>query len=143
MMKRDIDKAGSLFDRIGEAAVPKRERGPGINLLHSISQNLYSILNIRTGSCAGSPELGIADLNDNTFALGNFREEIARGIHDCIRRYEPRISGVTVTVASPDSYKPLMLRFHILAQVSFHDARDVLEFDILLDNRQRYRVEYH
>ncbi|VEA03382.1 Uncharacterised protein [Salmonella enterica subsp. enterica serovar Sanjuan] len=36
----------------------------------------------------------------------------------------------------------LALRFHIVAQVSFHDARDVLEFDILLDNRQRYRVEY-
>ncbi|EBP4342223.1 type VI secretion system baseplate subunit TssE [Salmonella enterica] len=142
MMKRDIEKGGSLFDRIGEAATPKRARRAGVSLLHSISDSLHNILNTRSGSCAGSPELGIADLNDDALASGNFRDEIARGIHDCIRRYEPRITGVTVTATSPDSYAPLTLRFHIVAQVSFHDARDVLEFDILLDNRQRYRVEY-
>ncbi|EBU3150140.1 type VI secretion system baseplate subunit TssE [Salmonella enterica] len=142
MTKRDIEKGGSLFDRIGEAATPRFYRQPGLSLLHSISDSLHNILNTRSGSCAGSPELGIADLNDDALASGNFREEIARGIHDCIRRYEPRITGVTVTAVSPDSYAPLTLRFHIVAQVSFHDARDVLEFDILLDNRQRYRVEY-
>ncbi|EPM1686906.1 type VI secretion system baseplate subunit TssE [Citrobacter freundii] len=142
MMKRDIEKGGSLFGRIGEAATSRFYRQSGVSLLHSISENLHNILNTRSGSCAGSPELGIADLNDDALASGNFREEIAWGIHDCIRRYEPRITGVTVTAASPDNYAPLELRFHIVAQVSFHDARDVLEFDILLDNRQRYRVEY-
>ncbi|MBC6503689.1 type VI secretion system baseplate subunit TssE [Citrobacter freundii] len=141
MMKRDIEKGGSLFDRIGEAA-SGRERGSGVSLLHSISDSLHNILNTRSGSCAGSPALGITDLNDDVLASGNFREEVARGIHDSIRRDEPRITGVTVTAASPDHYAPLELRFHIVAQVSFHDARDVLEFDILLDNRQRYRVEY-
>ncbi|HFK4065089.1 TPA: type VI secretion system baseplate subunit TssE [Kluyvera ascorbata] len=142
MMKRDIEKGGSLFDRIGEAATSRFYRRPDVSLLHSISENLHNILNTRTGSCAGSPALGITDLNDDILASGNFREEIARGIHDCIRRYEPRITRVTVTAASPDDYVPLTLRFHIAGQVSFHDARDVLEFDILLDNRQRYRVEY-
>ncbi|EGT0668128.1 type VI secretion system baseplate subunit TssE [Citrobacter werkmanii] len=142
MMKRDIEKGGSLFDRIDEAAMSRGERRPGVSLLHSISENLHNILNTRTGSSAGSPALGIADLNDDALASGNFREEVARGIHDCIRRYEPRITGVTVTAASPDNYAPLALRFHIVAQVNFHDVRDVLEFDILLDNRQRYRVEY-
>ena len=142
MMKRDIEKEGSLFDRIGEAAMPRFYRQSGVSLLHSISENLHNILNTRSGSCAGSPELGIADLNDDTLASGNFREEIARGIHDCIRRYEPRITRVVVTAAASDDYAPLALRFHIVTQVSFHDARDVLEFDILLDNRQRYRVEY-
>ncbi|VEA03380.1 type VI secretion system lysozyme-like protein [Salmonella enterica subsp. enterica serovar Sanjuan] len=93
MMKRDIEKGGSLFDRIGEAA-SGRERGPGVSLLHSISDSLHNILNTRTGSCAGSPELGIADLNDDTLASGNFKEEIARGIHDCIRRYEPALPGL-------------------------------------------------
>ncbi len=131
-----------LFDRIGEAATSRFYRQSGVTLLHSISENLHNILNTRSGSCAGSPELGIADLNDDALASGNFREEIARSIHDCIRRYEPRITGVTVTAVSPDACAPLALRFHIVAQVSFHDARDVLEFDILLDNRQRYRVEY-
>lgn len=142
MIKRDIEKGGSLFDRIGEAATSRFYHQSGVSLLHSISENLHNILNTRTGSSAGSPALGIADLNDDALASGNFREEVARGIHHCIRRYEPRITEVTVTAVSPDDYAPLALRFHIVAQVSFHDARDVLEFDILLDNRQRYRVEY-
>lgn len=142
MMKRDIEMGGSLFDRIGEAAKPRFYRESGISLLHSISGNLNNILNTRFGSCSGSPELGIADLNDDELASGNFRDDVATVLHDCIRRYEPRITDVLVTAAAPDEYGPQELRFHIVAQVSFNDARKVLEFDILLDNRQRYRVEY-
>lgn len=62
-------------------------------------------------------------------------------IRDCILRYEPRLVDVTVGADMPDTAAPQELRFHIVAQVSFHDARKLLEFEILLDNRQRYRVE--
>ncbi|KFB99223.1 hypothetical protein GTGU_04225 [Trabulsiella guamensis ATCC 49490] len=40
-----------------------------------------------------------------------------------------------------DGYCSLELRFHILAQVDFEDAVDVLEFDILLDSHQHFQVE--
>lgn len=42
MMKRDIEKEGSLFGRIGEAAMPRFYRQSGVSLLHSISENLIT-----------------------------------------------------------------------------------------------------
>ena len=140
MTERDIGMRGSLFERIGDAAKPRFYKGSDVSLVHSIRCNLNNILNTRFGSCSGSPELGIADLNDEAMASANFMQEIARGIAECIRRYEPRIPRVVVTATAPDEHAPQELRFHITAQISFNDARSVLEFDILLDNRQRYRV---
>lgn len=132
---------GSLFERISDAAVLSPRRRSKTALLSSIQHNLQNILNTRSGSCHGSPELGIADLNDEALVSSDFRKEIGRGIHDCILRYEPRIAEVAVTAATAEGHSPLELRFHIVARVNFADAADVLEFDILLDSHQHYRVE--
>lgn len=55
--------------------------------------------------------------------------------------YEPRITDVVVTAAAPDEYAPVELCFHIVATVDVSETRGVFEFDILLDNHQRYCVE--
>lgn len=141
MTERDIGMQGSLFERVGYAAGASRRLSSSWQLLQSIRRNLENVLNTRSGSCYGSPELGIPDLNDDVLVSSDFRQEIGRGICDCILRYEPRLVDVTVGAAMPDNAAPQELRFHIVAQVSFNDARDLLEFEILLDNRQRYRVE--
>ncbi|MGZ0749323.1 type VI secretion system baseplate subunit TssE [Kluyvera sichuanensis] len=141
MMDRDIGLQGSLFERVREAVGSSRRlSSPGL-LLQSIKRNLENVLNTRSGSCHGSPELGIPDLNDDELASSDFRQEIGRGIRGCILRYEPRLVDVMVSAAMPDDAAPQELRFHIVAQVCFNDAGDLLEFEILLDNRQRYRVE--
>lgn len=132
---------GSLFERIGDAAASSPRRRPKTALLSSIRHNLQNILNTRSGSCYGSPELGIADLNDEALVSSDFRQEIGRSIHDCILRYEPRIAQALVTAATAEGHSPQELRFHIVARVNFADAADALEFDILLDNHQHYRVE--
>lgn len=141
MTERDIGMQGSLFERVGNAAGSSRRLSSPGQLLQSIRRNLESVLNTRSGSCYGSPELGIPDLNDDALVSSDFRQEIGRGIRDCILRYEPRLFDVTVDADSPDVSAPQELRFHIVAQVSFNYASDLLEFEILLDNRQRYRVE--
>lgn len=132
---------GSLFERIGDAAASSPRRRPKTALLHSIRHNLQNILNTRSGNCHSSPELGIADLNDEALVSSDFGKEIGRGIHDCILRYEPRIAEAVVTAATAEGHSPLELRFHIVARVNFADAADVLEFDILLDSHQHYQVE--
>lgn len=48
---------GSLFERIREAAKPSVRRKPEEALLRSIQSNLRNVLNTRSGSCYGSPEL--------------------------------------------------------------------------------------
>lgn len=141
MTERDIGMQGSLFERLSNSAGSSRRLSSPGQLLQSIRRNLENVLNTRSGSCSGSPDLGIPDLNDDVLVSSDFRQEIGRGIRDCILRYEPRLVDVTVGVAMPDDAAPQELRFHIVAQVSFNDTRDLLEFEILLDNRQRYRVE--
>lgn len=139
MTERGI--GGSLFERIGDSVALSPRQNTKTALLHSIRNNLQNIFNTRSGSCYGSPELGIADLNDEALVSSDFRQAVGQGIRDCILRYEPRIAETVVIAATADGYSPLELRFHIVAQVNFADATDVLEFDILLDNHQRYQVE--
>ncbi|AUZ63333.1 type VI secretion system baseplate subunit TssE [Citrobacter amalonaticus] len=132
---------GSLFERIGEATKPSSRQRPKAALLHSVRDNLRNILNTRSDSCYGSPELGIADFNDESPDRQNIREWIVQAIQNCILRYEPRISDVAVTAATEDSHAPLELRFHIVAYLHFSDRQDVLEFDVMLENRQHWCVE--
>ena len=141
MMERESGCAGSLFERIREAAESPLRRKPKEALLRSVLNNLQNVLNTRSGSCHGSPELGITDLNDSVLVSGDFREGIKNTISNCVLRFEPRISDVSVTAVAEDGYAPLELRFHIVAIMDFSDSRDVLEFDILLDNHQHWRVE--
>ncbi|EKW1657234.1 type VI secretion system baseplate subunit TssE [Citrobacter freundii] len=132
---------GSLFERIRQAAKPPVRRKPKEALLRSIRNNLRDVLNTRTGSCHGSPELGITDFNDGDPASVEPGEAIKHAISRCILRYEPRISDVTVTKVGGDGFMPLELHFHIVATMDFSDSRDVVEFDILLDNHQHWNVE--
>ncbi|POP40619.1 type VI secretion system baseplate subunit TssE [Superficieibacter electus] len=141
MRRRDSGPTGSLFERIREAATPPSYQNPKGALLRSIRRNLQQILNTRSGSCYGSPELGISDLDNIASVSVNLRDTTAWTIKRCILRYEPRISDVNIVVIAPDENAPLELRFHIVAIVDFSEARDVLEFDILLNSHQHYRVE--
>ena len=134
MTERSI--GGSLFERISDAATLSPRRKPKMVLLRSIMQNLQNILNTRSGSCYGAPELGLPDLNDEILFSSDFRYEIERRIHGCIERYEPRITEVAVNTTIPEE-----LRFHIVALVNFEVMSDVMEFDIMLDDNQRYQVE--
>ncbi|MFA9596371.1 type VI secretion system baseplate subunit TssE [Citrobacter telavivensis] len=141
-MITERESGGSLFERINEAAKPSSDRNPKVKLLQSIMLSLQNILNTRSGSCHGSPELGLPDLdNDESSISMSIRDMTARSVRECILRYEPRISDTTVIARALDENSPLELRFRILAQVNFNNRRDVLEFEILLDNHQHWRVE--
>lgn len=130
----------SLFERIGESVSPSPLRHPKAALLHSVRNNLRNVLNTRSGSCYGSPELGIADFNDECPDGLNLRDWMIQAIRNSILRYEPRISEVVVA-AEKNSHEPLELCFHIVAYLEFSGRQDVLEFDIMLDNHQHWCVE--
>ncbi|MEB7544018.1 type VI secretion system baseplate subunit TssE [Enterobacter huaxiensis] len=140
-MMTERESGGSLFERIGEAAKPLSSRSPKLTLLQSLRSSLQNILNTRSGSCYGSPDLGLPDLNDESLASMNIRDVTARIVRECILRYEPRISDVSIITGVQDENAPLELRFHIQVHVNFSNRQDVLEFDMLLDNHQHWRVE--
>ncbi|HEC4503958.1 type VI secretion system baseplate subunit TssE [Escherichia coli] len=140
-MVTEPESGGSLFERIGEAVNPSSRQRPKVALLHSVRNNLRNILNTRSGSCHGSPELGIVDFNDGSPDSMNIRDWMVLAIKNSILRYEPRISDVVVSAAEEEMHAPLELGFHIVAYIDFSDRQDVLEFDILLDNHQHWCVE--
>lgn len=135
------NSGGSLFERIRAATPPSSHHNPQIELLQSIRRNLNNILNTRSGSCYGSPELGLADLNDESRLTENVRERTGRLVRECILRDEPRITDVMVTSEAEDESAPLALRFQIVAQLAPGYTGHPLAFAILLDSHQHWEVE--
>ncbi|MBL5885059.1 type VI secretion system baseplate subunit TssE [Lelliottia aquatilis] len=135
------ESGSSLFERIREAAITPSQQRSKAALLRSVRETLRNVLNTRSGSCYGSPELGIDDFNDQSPDSMNIRDWMVQAIRECILGYEPRISDVSVAAVAEDASMPLELRFHIVATIDFSNSRDVLEFDILLDNHRQWRVE--
>lgn len=140
-MITERESGSSLFERIREAAITPSQQRTKAALLRSVRETLRNVLNTRSGSCYGSPELGIDDFNDQSPDSMNIRDWMVQAIRECILGYEPRISDVSVAAVAEDASMPLELRFHIVATIDFSNSRDVLEFDILLDNHRHWRVE--
>lgn len=140
-MITERESGSSLFERIREAAITPSQQRSKAALLRSVRETLRNVLNTRSGSCYGSPELGIDDFNDQSPDSMNIRDWMVQAIRECILGYEPRISDVSVAAVAEDASMPLELRFHIVATIDFSNSRDVLEFDILLDNHRHWRVE--
>lgn len=128
---------GTLFERM-EAPLAGRWRGNGMPALRqSIRQNLHNILNTRSGSCRGAPELGITEPE----GADNYRDAMSLAIIRCIEKYEPRISQVEVMAIVGPATSPQDITFHITAWVMLNDVREVLDFDMAPDGYQHYRVD--
>ena len=67
---------GSLFERMEASSARNRQGGSIHSLRQSIRQNLRNILNTRSGSCRGAPELGI----DEPEGAENFRESDRKSV---------------------------------------------------------------
>ncbi|THD47851.1 type VI secretion system baseplate subunit TssE [Enterobacteriaceae bacterium ML5] len=137
--KRDV--SASLFERIeGENAVFSHsvqiER-----LQKSIKRNLRNILNARPGSCQSTLELGVIDLNDATATSADFRKTVENAIQECIEHFEPRVKKAVVQAVNNDGYNPMDLNFHIVAHVEFNGLRNVVEFNMQLDNHHHYLLD--
>lgn len=137
LLNWDRGSPASLFDRIQGKGLRTSPQHRLQTLLNSIRQHLHDVLNSRPGGCQSAIGLGVVDLNDATASTADFRKSIELAIKDCIERYEPRISRVTVCSLLNDG-DPLLLSFHISACVDFDNIDDVIEFNIQLDSNRRY-----
>ncbi|EFU3883348.1 type VI secretion system baseplate subunit TssE [Salmonella enterica] len=130
--------AGSLFERLENPPARNWREGSNIEAFRqSIRHSLHNILNTRSGSCRGTPGLGIEEPEGSD----NYRSAMSQAIVQCIERYEPRISHAEVRAILPQAASPQEIIFRITAWVTFNDIDDVLEFDMAPDGSQHYRVE--
>ena len=132
----------SLFERIRQRADPDTKTD--CDLLTSVRQNLSLVLNTRPGGSQSAPDLGIVDMNDAMMSSSELNLVVCQSIRDCILRFEPRISAVTVTtcVSAHEASDPLMLHFRIIADVQEKSAvTRRVEFQLHMDHEQRYFLE--
>lgn len=109
-------------------------------LVRSIKNNLNQILNSRPDACQSSASLGVPDLNDATQAATDFRRSLEHSITTCIQDFEPRISNVRVTFIENDA-DSLLLQFSITAFIDLDSQRQLIEFNMQLDNNRRYQLK--
>ena len=130
--------AGSLFERLENPPARNWREGSNIEAFRqSIRHSLRNILNTRSGSCRGTPGLGIEEPEGSD----NYRSAMSQAIVQCIERYEPRISHAEVRAILPQAASPQEIIFRITAWGTFNDIDDVLEFDMAPDCIHHYRVE--
>lgn len=133
--------SASLFERIGGETSGFSHSVQVERLQKSIKRNLRNILNARPGSCQSTLGLGVIDLNDATATSADFRKTVEEAIQKCIERYEPRVRKAEVKAVNNDGYNPMDLNFHIVAFVDFNGLRNVVEFNMQLDNHHHYQLD--
>lgn len=130
---------GSVLDRLLDH--DNADRGLSLRELHaSVRRDLEALLNARRpwaslpaalqGSMLG---YGLPDYASGAFNAAAQREALCREIATTIRRFEPRLTQVSVkTRDRPDNMEPL-LRIRIEALLVADGADEPIGFDTLLD----------
>lgn len=130
-----------FFERLEAGALPMSlTQGPDVwDVLQSIKRNVANILNTRIGEAQSAPLLGLVDFNDATLETLDLSLRIKLAIQSCLDAFEPRLQNIVIRSES-DACSPLMLRFHITAEINSEALHDKVQFNLLLDQNRKYRV---
>lgn len=129
-----------LLERIRSAEREPLRRG-GDNqrrCIDSVLSHLQRILNTRQGNVPIAGDYGVPDFLDFLQTYPDSVIEIERNIRNAIDKYEPRLSGTTVTYI-PDEEDGLTLRFQIIACLTVESGRKVF-FETVVDTDGRIRI---
>ncbi|AEH34966.1 type VI secretion system baseplate subunit TssE [Vibrio anguillarum] len=130
-----------FFERLEAGTKPMSlTQGPNAwDVLQSIKRNVSNILNTRMGEAQSAPTLGLVDFNDATLETLDLSLRIKLAIQSCLDVYEPRLRNIVIRSES-DVFSPLMLRFHIVAEINSDALHEKVQFNLLLDQNRKYRV---
>jgi type VI secretion system protein ImpF len=139
----------SLLDRLIDEA-PDRQRDPVLSpgesleaLRRSVRRDLEALLNAHRRWRSwpdGYAELGVSPIGYgiSDFAAGAFndpqrREKLRLEIEQAIRRFEPRLAHLSVTLIEPKDELEAVLRLRIEAMLRAEPAPEPIAFDTLVD----------
>ncbi|MSN26935.1 MAG: type VI secretion system baseplate subunit TssE [Geobacter sp.] len=106
--------------------------------IDSVLSHLQRILNTRQGNVPIADDYGVPDFLDFLQTYPESVHEIERNIRNAIDKYEPRLSGASVTYV-PDEEDALTLRFQIIASLTMEGGRKVF-FETVVDTDGRIRI---
>ncbi len=129
-----------LLERIRTAEREPLRRG-GDNqrrCIDSVLSHLQRILNTRQGNVPIAADYGVPDFLDFLQTYPDSVHEIERNIRNAIDKYEPRLSGASVTYVQ-DENDALTLRFQIIACLTMEGGRKVF-FETVVDSDGRIHI---
>jgi type VI secretion system protein ImpF len=139
----------SVLDRLIDEE-PDRLRDPPVSpaeslevLRRSVRRDLENLLNTRRrwrSWADGYPELsvsplayGIGDFSSGAFNDPRRREQLRYEVEQTIRRFEPRLLRVSVTLLAPKEELEAMVRLRVEGLLRVEPAPDPIAFDTLVD----------
>lgn len=148
----------TVWDRLTDAkAMPSGLAGDGRvygerQVCESIRLELTRLLNSRS-SCVGWPpemeelpsslaNFGVADYTGANMLDSSARETLRRGVEDAVRRFEPRLCSVSVTLPDGVDEAHRTIRLRVNARLDVGGVHDAVSFESQLDpRRRRFHVE--
>jgi type VI secretion system protein len=106
--------------------------------VQSVLSHLQRILNTRQGNVVIAGDYGVPDFLDFLQSYPESVHEIEHNIKNAIDKYEPRLSGASVTFV-PDEDDALILRFQIIACLTVEDDRKIF-FETVVDTDGRMLI---
>lgn len=76
---------------------------------------------------------GVPDPSSGTFAVPELRHALIKEIEATIRRFEPRLSGVSVNVYGDDGEYGNILKMRVEAVLDIDPAPELISFETLLE----------
>lgn len=143
----------SVLDRLvdldpeNQAELPPTPTEALDRLREGVRRDVEALLNTRE-RCRGWPDVfgeisesvvgyGIPDFSITSIQGGNWRVNVCRQIEAAIRRYEPRLSMVRVSLPQDRDGLDRSARFRIDAMLSADPAPEPVSFDTALDPATR------
>jgi type VI secretion system protein ImpF len=112
----------------------------------SLCRDLAALLNTRRAEEDFPPgyeeatnsllSFGVADFTSYDLKNGDDQERARRSIERALRRFEPRLTRVTVSIEEPDPLRPV-LQFQIAAMMRIEPAAEPVVFDVTLQRESR------
>lgn len=137
--------SGSIFERLGSPDGGGTSVG---TMRDALRRDLEALLNARHRLLTPPPEFealegsllayGLDDFSHEAQSSEEFRAEFVTHVEDLLRRFEPRLSRVEVTVLSDPDDLDRTLRFRIAGLVTIAQHRQELQFDSHVDPIQSH-----
>jgi type VI secretion system protein ImpF len=149
--EREIGLAQSLMERLGEKEeLPQTQTGSVRLLKEVIRRDLETLLNTRRMSYEVLDDFvesrgtvldyGLEDLSALPTGPDGYLQEMRRAISRCVADFEPRLTGVVVSLKSSPAERR-EIRLHIEATLPLYPSVEVVSFDTVYDlTRETYSV---
>jgi type VI secretion system protein len=128
-----------LLRRVREPELARpRRRSSEKEVRDGILEHLRNMCRTRLGTMLSAPDFGLPDLTDTLHSHPDLVRGFARALRETIRKYEPRLTAVSVTPV-PTSANDLYLRFIVTAELVGEDRRS-LAFETRVETSRRIVV---